>query len=667
MNSDHLVTFRPAPSHAASCSTFDRQRSDTDAVCHFQGVVADTLHFVKEKQLMSAEHWTRFVDQFRTESDAANRGWKGEYWGKMMRGACFVYAATQDEELLAVLTATVEDMLTVADPCGRISSYSKETEFDGWDLWCRKYVMLGMEYFWEICTDEELRSRIVASLRGQADAILSHIGPEEEGKKPVTKATRNWRGLNSVSILEPMVRLYHLTGETRYFDFATYLVSTGAIDGDDLFELAYADTLYPYQYPVTKAYEMMSCFEGLLEYARITGEQKYFDAVTRFAHRVIESDVTVIGSCGCTHELFDHSKFRQTSTDYPGVMQETCVTVTWMKFCMQLLHLTGDAIFADQIEQSFYNGYLGALNTEGKIPGGLPLEKYPDLKQEALPFDSYSPLTPGCRGRKIGGFQVMPDLTYYGCCACIAAAGVGLLSRVALTRGSCGLYLNFYSAGTIETLAPDGSPLTVEVDTTYPIDGEIRILLKAKAKDNFTLFLRAPGWSDNMAVWTEGECYAEPQEGGYVPVVIPAGQGEHCITLTLDMQVYCVHPFGVGYGKDTLRVNVNWAQNTMTASEYIEDPKSRYHVALRRGPLMLGGDERLGRCVDEPICPAEMWDGTVSATLLDPASVPYPCHVAVSVAQQDGTSIILTDYASVGKTWDKDSRCAVWLPISEEF
>ena len=197
---------------------------------------------------------------------------------------------------------------------------------------------------------------------------------------------------------------------------------------------------------------MMSCFEGLLEYGRLTGEQKHLDTVVRFAHRVIESDVTVIGSCGCTHELFDHSTYRQTCTDYEGVMQETCVTVTWMKFCMQLLTLTGDSVFADQIEQSLYNAYLGALNTEHKIPGGLPLGKYPDLHLEALPFDSYSPLVPGTRGRQIGGLQVMKDdMTYYGCCACIASAGIGLLSRVALQRGDHGLYLNLYSAGTIET------------------------------------------------------------------------------------------------------------------------------------------------------------------------------------------------------------------------
>ena len=58
----------------------------------------------------------------------------------------------------------------------------------------------------------------------------------------------------------------------------------------------------------------------------------------------MEEEISIIGCSGCTHELFDHTAVRQTQTDYEGIVQETCVTVTWMKFCMQLLTLTGDPV-----------------------------------------------------------------------------------------------------------------------------------------------------------------------------------------------------------------------------------------------------------------------------------------------------------------------------------
>ena len=168
----------------------------------------------------------------------------------------------------------------------------------------------------------------------------------------------------SVTVLEPMVRLYSLTGEQRYLDFATYIVNRGGTEFENVFEVAYQNKKKPHEYRITKAYETISCFEGLLEYYRVTGIEKWRTAAINLGNRIRESEVSIIGTCGCWHELFDHTKTRQLSTNYTGVQQETCVTVTWMKFCLQLLCLTGDSAFADEIEKSIYNALLGSINYE---------------------------------------------------------------------------------------------------------------------------------------------------------------------------------------------------------------------------------------------------------------------------------------------------------------
>jgi hypothetical protein len=151
-----------------------------------------------------------------------------------------------------------------------------------------------------------------------------------------------------------------------------------------------------------------------------------------------------------------------------------------------------------------------------------------------------------------------------------------------------------------------------------------------------------------------------------MPIRIPAGAGTHSVMLELDMRVKCIHPIGVGFGKDVLHVNVDWANNCIIPSEYIEDPKSRYHIALRRGPLMLGGDNRLGYSVDDPVEIAESVDGVAKAAVVPADQIPYPCLIALAVEKADGSHMILTDYSSVGKTWDETSRCAVWLPTPED-
>lgn len=191
----------------------------------YSGFIDSTFNFVYNAQLKRPELWKRFVNQFREDADY-DGGWRGEYWGKMMRGASLVYQYTRNEELYDLLKETVKDMINSSDETGRISSYAVHHEFEAWDLWCRKYVLLGMEYFLEICTDDEFKKSIINSMCKQLDYIISKIG-KGEGKKEITSATRHWRGLNSSSILEPVVRLYNLTGEKRYFDFAEYIVKTG--------------------------------------------------------------------------------------------------------------------------------------------------------------------------------------------------------------------------------------------------------------------------------------------------------------------------------------------------------------------------------------------------------------------------------------------------------
>ena len=118
---------------------------DYDNTYAYEGDIQKSIEFINKNQLKRPDLWGRFVKQFTFAADADN-GWKGEFWGKMMRGACFVYSYTREKELYDMLKSSVRDMMATADGDGRISAYPKDDEFRGWDLWCRKYVLLGMQY-----------------------------------------------------------------------------------------------------------------------------------------------------------------------------------------------------------------------------------------------------------------------------------------------------------------------------------------------------------------------------------------------------------------------------------------------------------------------------------------------------------------------------------------
>ena len=70
----------------------------------------------------------------------------------------------------------------------------------------------------------------------------------------------------------------------------------------------------------------------------------------------------IVGS-GSSGELWCDGTIRQTELlEKP---METCVTTTWIKLCYQLLRLTGDPDWADEMEVTLYNALLGAMMDEG--------------------------------------------------------------------------------------------------------------------------------------------------------------------------------------------------------------------------------------------------------------------------------------------------------------
>ena len=121
------------------------------------------------------------------------------------------------------------------------------------------------------------------------------------------------------------------------------------------------------------------------------------------------------------------------------------------------------------MEKSFYNAYLGSLNTEHHESRYVH-NKFSDVEVVPcfLPFDSYSPLTPGKRGQKVGGNQLLPDNSYYGCCACIGAAGIGLVPKLALLTTEGGFSYNLFIDGKIKPISLELIDQTVE--GKYPSD-----------------------------------------------------------------------------------------------------------------------------------------------------------------------------------------------------
>ena len=586
-----------------------------------EGVMNEAVRFVIDHQLKNKVLWGKFNEVYTTREDTWEEiwdgepagkqyRWRGEFFGKQMRGAALTYKYTKDEELYEILTETVLDLLTRQDEYGRFSTYPVEDEYNGWDVWCRKYVLVGMLYYCSICKDEGLKERILTACKKHLDYIVKTIG-NGEGQKEITKTSEWWGCVNSCTILEPTLEMYKQTGEKRYLDFAEYIISTGGSSDCNLIALALEDKLYPYQYPVTKAYEMMSFYEGLLAYYEVTGEKKYFEAVSKFIEAVAKSDITIIGCAGCTHELFDNSAKMQTEY-HENIMQETCVTVTWMRVLRRLYDLTGDAKYIDRFEKSAYNALYGSLNTEMNKQWNMFEKKY----YEPGAFDSYSPLYMNTRGRGIGGQMCFASGGYGGCCLAIGACGISLIPLTAVMQGKDGVYLNLLFNGTATVTDKDGKEITLRLEGNYFTDGKMKITVEDAC--SLALHIRKPAWCEEMKV--NGTAVTE---NGYYTVDKNFTAGETvAVELALTLKAHYLN------GK----------------------------IAFTYGALTMATDEQKAiRDLKKSVAVEE----TLSYTLL-PAEKGELVRIVCKL--KDGEELLLTDYQSCGKLWLSDKpMMTVWF------
>lgn len=585
--------------------------------------------YLEEYIQKSINNWNKgklpyheFVNFFRTH--AAPQFALGEMWGKAVRSGCMFYRYTHDAELKSILDKTVADLLTTQDANGSISCTpaDKQPGSENGDLWERKYVMLGLEEYY---AHVDSSPAVLEALKRHADCIIAQVG--HAPKKEITDL--GWSATNigaepchieSSTLLEPFMRLFNLTGEQRYLDFATYIVESGGTKHYNLIELACANTppyLMSGHYP--KAYEMMSLFEGLVEYYRFTGDAKCRQAFLNLYNNIRTREITIIGNGGADRpfhpyvagEAWGNTAFEQTN---PAItrMMETCVGVTWMKFCSQVLRLTGAPTAMDEIEKYVYNGLLGAMKPSGD---GF----------------SYVNLLNGNKvvnygwGWKFNGF-------YVTCCNLNGPIGLAYIPYVAVMEDGSGPVVNLYNAGSVNTRTPGGQPLHLTLDTEFPLSGKVVISISPEQKEKFTVKLRIPAWSKGTVLAVNGK-RMEVTAGTYAAITRKWSKGD-TVELTFDMACRLVDaPHGTDPAGDNFR-------------------------AVVRGPIVLARDENIDARYAEPVKVQTRPDGTVD---IRPVSPTLPATKMEYLVPTDRGDIRMVDYASVNG-WE-GKRVCTWLPL----
>lgn len=579
------------------------------------------------------KHYDLYSLAYRDKLDD-DGGFRGEFWGKWETSAGLAYRYRATPDIKEAMLKAENALISTQGADGRISSFTKD--FGVWDIWSRKYALLGLI----ACYDQTGDKKALEAAARAVDHLISIAGP---GKTNLT-ATGLYvlEGLSQSSILEPIVDLYQRTGEQKYLDFAKYLVSLWSTPnkytnkGIRLVEDALAG-VDPIKISMAKGYDMMSCFEGICELYRVTGEKIYLDAVVKFAQSLRKKEIMIVGS-GTSEELWCDGAIRQTQLiECP---MENCVTVTWMKLCYQLLRLTGDPIWADELEISLYNALMGAIVGDGQW-----WAYYSALAGERIP----SPIQ-------------MPDCES-SCCVSNGPRGLLTLPGWSVMSSTEGPVINLYTEGNWKYKLPDGGDLTLIQKTDYPVGEKVGIEISQKKSSRYSIRLRIPAWSQHTVITVNGEnIVCKP--GTYMNIQREWKNGDK-INLAFDLRGRVITaPGNANYlavmrGPIVLALdnryvkpqNINlWLQPRNTIWKYDDELKSDYVVME---PTMPPSDSVT--YIDlKPLFPAP--EGVWMAF-----EVPF-VYKPIHFFYHKKETVTMVDYASAGNQYSQDNLFRVWMP-----
>lgn len=571
----------------------------------------------------SIDHWNKGVLPYDTLCNLYRKDGNtktialGEMWAKAVRSGSLFYAYTGDGELKNILKTTVADVKTTVRSNGSISCYPPEMQpFAKYgDIWDRKYVLLGLgEYYKRVEKDPQVLKLIIS----EANSVIDQVGPAP--KKDINELGWSVNRIEASTVLEPMVLTYNMTGDKRYLDFASYIIKSGGCKGADLFQEAF-DNVLPRKmgagYP--KAYEMLSLFEGAVEYYRATGDERIRTSCLNLFENISKHEITIVGNGGADQpyharfagEAWDETALEQSNPKIKRMM-ETCAGVTWMKFCDQVARLTGSSKPVDYIEKYIYNGLLGGMK-----PGGNGF--------------SYVNLLNGQKNTDSGWGWNFSQLRVT-CCNLSGPIGLSHIPMIAVMQSAEGPVVNLFNALSANVLSAKQQPVKLTIDTEFPRDGSVKISVEPQKKEKFTVRVRIPSWSKATEVSVNGKSVKGVTPGTYL-----------CIT----------RKWAKG---DVINVKLDMTCRLIDAPEG-SNPEGKNFQAVQYGPIVLCRDENTDADYNKPVTIVADKDGVIDIKPVKPQLATTRMEFLVPTTDGD---IHMIDYSSMDG-WGKAKICT-WLP-----
>ncbi|MFJ9589547.1 glycoside hydrolase family 127 protein [Streptomyces acidicola] len=368
-----------------------------------------------------------------------------------------------------------------------------------------------------------------------------------------------------------LVELYRETGERDYLTQASLFVDRRGhghlrhrIFSPEYFQdhLPFRDLPSVTGHAVRMAYLAAGATDLYLE----TGDRTLLAALDRLWDDMVATKLYLTGGLGSRHS--DEAIGDRYELPSERAYSETCAAIATMQWAWRMFVATGGAKYLDVFERVLFNAYAVGLSADGKaFFYDNPLQRRPDHEQRS--------------GAETGGEPLRRSWFTCPCCPPNIVRWMAQLGDYVAVDRRDALYIALYAESRIETDA-----LAVNVETAYPWDGDVRLMVERAPDRPYAIKLRIPAWTHDVTL--DGEPVTA--EDGWLTVERNWAEG------------------------DTLRLHL-----PMPVRGHVSHPRldaTRGAVGVARGPLVY--------CVEQQDSPAPVDDLVLSAHHIAAADISSP-------------------------------------------
>ncbi|TSA30201.1 MAG: hypothetical protein D4R65_13575 [Verrucomicrobiaceae bacterium] len=416
--------------------------------------------------------------------------WNGETTGNWLDGLIRLAYLSGDTAAKKRADEVVTKMLSFQEADGYLGMYPKAVRYaqpmsgQNGELWTQACLFKGLLAYYELTG----RKDVLEAVQRAAKLTMSKYDKDHPywGERVV----RGGPG-HDFMFVDVCEWLYRLTGDKSYADFAQFLYDTynqrkDVFDTDvQIAHLANASELFK-----RHGAHVMEHLRVPLFVAYATGDAKYQPAVDNIFMKT-DRHLTAGGACVSDEDILER-------LGNPDIGCEYCTMLELLNSLQSGLQKTGRADLADKIEVLAFNSAQGARLRDGKAT------------QYCTRDNQYEAAGSGGRGARFKFSPTHEDVAV--CCSPNAVKFFPYLTGGLWMKEASGLVATGYLPNKVETKVNE-EMVTIETDTAYPFDDEVRMTVRVDKPTYFTLRLREPSWAGAMSVVAPGA--EERKENGW--------------------------------------------------------------------------------------------------------------------------------------------------------